>query len=85
MNQAMSNNANYFKGFYQDLENHRFSLIVCDRCGFNIRAIRTILARKTMPGLNGLQNYPAYYEPLKTLDTAGIQLLTPRLDVGLLY
>jgi hypothetical protein len=86
MNQAMSNNANYFKGFYQDLERHRFSLIVCEPLRIQYQGDTHHFGEENDAWVKWIaEPILQYYEPLETLDTAGIQLLTPRSGVGLLY
>jgi len=78
MNQAMSNNLPYFDRFYQDLKNHRFSLIVSDPLHPVIQGPEIAFAEEnntwvehvTLPMLE-------YYEPLLKIDEIDLWLLVP--------
>jgi hypothetical protein len=79
MDEALSANASYFRDFYSDLENHRFSLIVSE-----ILFIRTGNLENPFPEENDAWVYWVaepmldYYMPLITLRSVGVQLLVPR-------
>ena len=82
MNQAMSNNLPYFEKFYQDLKNHRFSLIVSDPLHPVIQGPEFAFAEEnnawvehvTLPMLE-------YYEPLMQIDEVEVWLLIPAKDM----
>jgi hypothetical protein len=83
INEAMSANAQYFAGFYQDLEAQRFSLIITNPV--NRRLDRT-------EGHFGEENNAwvrwvatpllCYYEPLDRLKRVDVELLVPRQDIS---
>jgi hypothetical protein len=81
MDQAMSGNKAYFDGFYEDLKNHRFSLIVTEPLQ------RTIVFESDDRNFGEENNVWVYwvsrpllkyYQPLVTHDEVGVQLLVPR-------
>jgi hypothetical protein len=79
MDQAMANNEEYFKGFYQDLINQRFVLIVNEPSNYVIRGSESSFGEEndayvqwvTIPVL-------CTYEPLYTSTEIGVELLVPK-------
>jgi hypothetical protein len=80
MDQAMSGNEAYFNGFYEDLKNHRFSLIVSE-------PLRKSMADESIRNFGEENNawvywvskpLLKYYKPKVTFDEVGVQLLVPR-------
>lgn len=79
MDQAMGNNQQYFDGFYEDLKNSRFSIIVSDPLTTNIQGREKGFSEEN----NSYVNYVSkpildYYYPLITLDNVEVQILVPR-------
>ena len=81
MDQAMGNNAAYFRNYYQDLANKRFSLIV----------IEVLRLRRTTGAFSDENNdwvdwvskpTLCFYQPLVTYDNINVQLLVPRQDIS---
>jgi hypothetical protein len=81
MDQAMGNNAAYFRNYYQDLANKRFSLIV----------IEVLRLRRTTDAFSDENNdwvewvskpTLCFYQPLTTYDDINVQLLIPRRDIS---
>ncbi len=81
MDQAMGNNAAYFRNYYQDLSNKRFSLIV----------IEVLRLRRTTGAFSDENNdwvdwvskpTLCFYQPLVTYDNINVQLLVPRQDIS---
>ena len=81
MDQAMGNNASYFRNYYQDLANKRFSLIV----------IEVLRLRRTTGAFSDENNdwvdwvskpTLCFYQPLATYDDINVQLLIPRQDIS---
>jgi len=79
MDQAMADNADYFAGFYQDLIDGRFTLIVNEPSNYVIRGSESSFGEEndayvkwvTIPLL-------CTYEPLYTSREIGVELLAPR-------
>ena len=80
MDQAMADNSEYFKGFYEDLKAHRFALIVNEPSNYVIRGSEYSFGQEndayvkwvTIPLL-------CTYEPIYTSREIGVELLIPRL------
>ncbi len=82
MDQAMSENQAYFDGFYEDIQNHRFSMIVTE-------PLRKSMADESIRNFGEENNFWVYwvsrpvlkyYKPKVTYDEVGVQLLIPRED-----
>jgi len=80
MDQALSGNQAYFDAFYEDLKNHRFSLIVSE-------PLRKSMADESIRNFGEENNawvfwvsrpLLKYYKPKVTFDEVGVQLLVPR-------
>lgn len=79
MDQAMANNAAYFEGFYNDLREKRFAMIV---------APPLFLVEKSSANIWGEENNAwldwvvaptlCYYKPMRTFTNDAVQLLVPR-------
>jgi len=80
---AMSNNQDYLARFYNDLENHRFALIVADRQHEAIRDPAVdAFAEENNAWVEHVSKYILkYYQEEMFFDTQGIQLLVPKKDV----
>jgi hypothetical protein len=83
INEAMSANAQYFAGFYQDLESQRFSLIITSPVNRRLDKTEGHFGEEnnvwvkwvTIPLL-------CYYEPYDRLKRVDIDLLVPRKDIS---
>jgi hypothetical protein len=83
INEAMSENAQYFAGFYQDLASQRFSLIITSPVNRRLEKTEGHFGEEnnawvkwvTIPLL-------CYYEPLDRLKRVDIDLLVPRQDIS---
>jgi hypothetical protein len=83
INEAMSGNAQYFAGFYQDLAFQRFSLIITSPVNRRLEKTEGHFGEEnnawvkwvTIPLL-------CYYEPLDRLKRVDIDLLVPRQDIS---
>jgi hypothetical protein len=83
INEAMSANAPYFAGFYQDLADQRFSLIITSPVNRRLEKTEGHFGEEnnawvkwvTVPLL-------CYYEPLDRLKRVDIDLLVPRQDIS---
>jgi hypothetical protein len=79
MDKALSNDQLYFERFYEDLANHRFSLIVSEKL-----FTRTGNPASPFPDENDAwvkwvtEPLLDYYEPILTINSVGVQLLVPR-------
>jgi hypothetical protein len=83
MEMAMAGNKDYLNHFYQDIENHRFAVIVTEPVN---------LAGHNDSGPVGEENRVwskyvnkrllCYYEPVVSKRTVGIEILTPRVADG---
>jgi len=81
MDQAMAANSGYFNLFYEDLQSHRFSLIVSEPLGIRWQGDANQFGNEndayvywvSLPVL-------CYYEPIETYYRFGTQLLIPRSE-----
>jgi hypothetical protein len=79
MDQALSENANYFQVYYHDLADRRFSLIITEPLNMMSKGDTRIFGNEndawvkwvTAPTL-------CFYEPLFTFRDIGVELLVPR-------
>ncbi|MBN1264767.1 MAG: hypothetical protein JXA25_04690 [Anaerolineales bacterium] len=78
MNQAMRRNQAYFEKFYDDLENHRFSLIISDPLPIIYKGSETIFGEENDLWVEQV-SVPIlqYYEPVQEFKGLGIWLLAP--------
>jgi hypothetical protein len=83
MDQALTGDADYFKGFYADLAAARFSLIVTHPINVDIQG-----SARSFGEENDAWDYwvgralLCYYEPLVTMKEDKVQLLVPRQNPG---
>lgn len=80
MNEALSGNKAYFDGFYEDLKNHRFTLIVSEplRKSMADEDIRNFAEENNAWVYWVSKPLLQYYKPKVTFDEVGVQLLIPR-------
>jgi hypothetical protein len=83
MDTAMSEDTDYFKGLYNDLANHRFSLIISEP----LRAQERVSEYQFGDENNVWVRWVAapilcYYKPLATFKEVKVQLVIPREGVG---
>ena len=79
MDQAMAGNATYFRKFYQDLENHRFSLVITEPL-FLVQQGEEYSFGEENDAFVKWVSRPllCYYEVLDTLTEVRVQYLVPR-------
>ena len=79
MDQAMANNADYFAGFYKDLIDQRFALIVNEPSNYVIRGSESSFGEENNAYVEWI-TIPVLctYESLYTSHEIGVELLVPR-------
>ena len=81
MEMAMSNNLDYFRDLYDDLENKRFSLIVTNPLHRTKQDDLSSFAAENNAWVKWVSRpVLCYYKPLVTFDEVKVQLLVPRAD-----
>jgi hypothetical protein len=81
MDQAMGNNAAYFRNYYQDLANKRFSLIVTEV--LRLRRTAGAFSDENNDWVDWVSKPTlCFYQPLVTYDNINVQLLVPRQDIS---
>ncbi len=81
MDQAMGNNAAYFRNYYQDLANKRFSLIVIEV--LRLRRATGAFSDENNDWVDWVSKPTlCFYQPLVTYDDINVQLLIPRQDIS---
>ena len=81
MNEALSENLNYFKSFYADLAVHRFSLIVSEPLRTPIKDSSYQFGEENNAWVKWVANpILCYYEEKIILKEVGVQLLVPRSE-----
>jgi len=81
MNEAMSGSEKYFKDFYQDLANHRFSLIISEPLRAPIKDSNYQFGEESNAWVKWVvQPVLCYYEPIATNRNVQVQLLIPTLE-----
>ncbi len=81
MEMAMANNLTYFRSFYDDLENKRFSLIVINPLHRTKQDELSGFAAENNAWVKWIARpVLCYYKPLKTFEEVRVQLLVPRSD-----
>ncbi len=79
MDQAMAANAKYFSTFYEDLQNHRFALIVNEPANIIIRGSEYSFGEENDAYVRWVtEPLLCTYEPIYTSFDTGVQLLIPR-------
>ncbi|HSL43247.1 MAG TPA: hypothetical protein VK897_07440 [Anaerolineales bacterium] len=83
INEAMSANAQYFAGFYQDLASQRFSLIVTNPVNRRLDRSEGHFAEENNAWVTWVSTpLLCYYEPLDRLKRVDIELLVPRKGIS---
>ena len=81
---ALSKNETYFKSFYDDLKNHRFSLIISSPLKTDYTQVNDageIFGEENNAWVHSVaEPLLRYYEPIFTLKKAGVQLLVRRVN-----
>lgn len=81
MDQAMAGNAAYFENFYQDLKDHRFSLIISDPLFTQEKGESYTFGEENDAWVKWVAKpLLCYYKPLRTLSAFKVQLLIPQLN-----
>lgn len=81
MDQAMAGDKDYFQKFYQDLANHRFTLIVTEPLYKNIQDPNYSFQEENNAWVQWITKpLLCYYEPTMTLRDVRVQLLVPRTN-----
>jgi hypothetical protein len=79
MDQAMAANEPYFTGFYEDLRNHRFALIINEPANIIIRGSEYSFGEENDAYVKWVtQPLLCAYEPIYTSVETSLQLLVPR-------
>jgi hypothetical protein len=80
MNEAMSGNQTLFNRFYQDLRNHRFSLIVNEPTFIDYQAEDYYFGSENDVWVKWVSEpLLCYYRPLYTFKNTGVEILIPRV------
>jgi hypothetical protein len=83
INQAMSEDAQYFQSFYHDLASQRFSLIISNPLHMRIQSDTDDFSEENNAWVKWVSTpVLCYYEPLVTLKKVTVQLLVPRQDTS---
>jgi len=83
INQAMSEDAQYFQSFYHDLASQRFSLIISNPLHIRIQTDTDNFGEENNAWVKWVSApVLCYYEPLVTLKKVTVQLLVPRQDIS---
>lgn len=83
INQAMSEDAQYFQSFYHDLASQRFSLIISNPLHMRIQTDTDDFGEENNAWVKWVSTpVLCYYEPLVTLKKVTVQLLVPRQDIS---
>lgn len=83
INQAMSEDAQYFQSFYHDLESQRFSLIISNPLHMRMQSDIDDFSEENNAWVKWVSTpVLCYYEPLVTLKKVTVQLLVPRQDIS---
>jgi hypothetical protein len=78
MNQALSENAAYFEGFYADLASQRFSLIITEPLRTPIKDSSFQFGEENNAWVKWVAApVLCYYEPLTTIKSVNVQFLVP--------
>jgi hypothetical protein len=83
INEALSSNAQYFEGFYQDLASQRFSLIITNPVNRRLNKSEGHFGEENNAWVKWVSTpLLCYYEPLDRLKRVDVELLVPRTDVS---
>ncbi len=81
MNEALSGNSTYFDGFYADLAAQRFSLIISEPLRTPIKDSSYQFGEENNAWVEWVATpILCYYEPLETIKTVNVQILTPNMN-----
>ncbi|HAF60931.1 MAG TPA: hypothetical protein DCK95_01235 [Anaerolineaceae bacterium] len=79
MNEAMSNNADYFNSFYTDLKNQKYALIINEPINITYQEDDYNFGEENDAYVKWVSEpLLCYYEPLETFSEVGVELLVPR-------
>lgn len=79
MNNALGSRVNYFQGFYNELAEHRFALIVSEILRTPIKDSSFQFGEENNAWVKWVANpLLCYYEPKLTIKEVGVQLLVPK-------
>jgi hypothetical protein len=79
MNEAISQDVEYFSTFYDDLQTHRFSLIINEPLNIIYQEDEASYSEENNAYVKWVSEpLLCYYEPLKTFSEVGVELLIPR-------
>jgi len=82
MDQSLSSNVEYFKGFYDDLAAHRFSLIVSEPLHTPIKDSSYQFGEENNAWVKWVANpILCYYEQKQVLKEVNVQLLVPKTEL----
>jgi hypothetical protein len=83
INEALSSNAQYFEGFYQDLASQRFSLIITNPVNRRLNKTEGHFGEENNAWVKWVSTpLLCYYEPLDRLKRVDVELLVPRTDIS---
>jgi hypothetical protein len=84
MDQAMANNADYFRPYYQDLAHQRFSLIVTEILQSDLKSdLSGPFSEENDAFVKWVSNpTQCFYEPLYTSKETNIMLMVPKQDIS---
>lgn len=83
INEALSENAQYFEGFYRDLASRRFSLIVSNPVNRRLNTNEGHFGEENNAWVKWVSTpLLCYYEPLDRLKRVDVELLVPRQDIS---
>ena len=81
MDLALSGDAQYFQTFYQDLADHRFSLIVSEPLKLNLQGSTHQFGEENDSWVNWVSApILCYYEPIENIKRVKVMLLVPRAE-----
>jgi hypothetical protein len=83
INRALSAEAPYFEGFYQDLASRRFSLIITNPVNRRLDKTEGHFSEENNAWVKWVTTpLLCYYEPLDRLKRVDVELLVPRQDIS---
>ncbi len=83
INQALSENASYFEGFYQDLASQRFSLIITSPLNKRLDKTEGHFSEENNAWVKWVTTpLLCYYESMDRLKRVNVELLVPREDIS---
>jgi hypothetical protein len=81
MDQAMASNESYFRPYYQDLADQRFSLIVTEPLKVGLKNTGVFSEENDLWVKWVSEPTLCFYEPVVTDKAVGVQMLVPRKDI----